>query len=193
MTDDLPVIDTPRLRLRLPTPADAARYLAYVTDNREHFAPWDPERDGSYFTLEHWQEELERVVDAWRAGTRLGLVLEARDGSADRILGHATFSQIVRGPFQAATLGYGLDHREVGRGLMFEALEAAIGFVFSRLGLHRVMAAYMPTNARSGALLRRLGFVPEGYARDYLRLAGAWQDHVLTARTNPDWRPPDSA
>lgn len=191
MTQGLPEILTPRVRLRVPTPDDAARYLAYVTDNRDHFAPWDPVRAPSYYTLEHWRATLEGAVEAWRAGTQLSLVLEARDGSSDRILGHATFSQIVRGPFQAATLGYALDHRDVGRGLMFEALEAAIGYAFSELGLHRVMANYMPTNVRSGALLRRLGFVPEGYARDYLRLAGGWQDHVLTARTNPDWRPPD--
>jgi len=183
------VIETPRLRLRVPTPEDATRYLAYVTDNREHFAPWDPERDASYYTVEHWRRQLDRVVAAWRAGTQLSLVLEARDGSTDRLLGHVTFSQIVRGPFQAATLGYALDHREVGRGLMAEALGAAIDFVFSELGLHRVQANYMPTNVRSGELLRRLGFVPEGYARDYLRLAGAWRDHVLTARTNPHWTP----
>jgi len=189
MTPTAPEIRTPRLRLRLPTPDDAARYLAYVTDNRAHFAPWDPERDASYFTLEHWCTTLQGAVDAWRAGTQLSLVLESHDGTPDRLLGHATFSQIVRGPFQAATLGYALDHREVGRGLMFEALEAAIGYAFSELRLHRVMANYMPANVRSGALLRRLGFVPEGYARDYLRLAGEWQDHVLTARTNADWTP----
>ena len=38
-------------------------------------------------------------------------------------------------------------------------------------------------------LLRRLGFVVEGYARDYLFLNGQWRDHVMTSLTNPDWRP----
>jgi ribosomal-protein-alanine N-acetyltransferase len=46
------------------------------------------------------------------------------------------------------------------------------------------MANYVPTNERSGRLLRRLGFVVEGYARDYLFIGGRFQDHVLTALTN---------
>ena len=62
----------------------------------------------------------------------------------------------------------------------------AIDHVFHALKLHRIMANYMPTNVRSARLLRRLGFVPEGFARDYLFIAGAWQDHVLTALTHPD-------
>lgn len=37
----------------------------------------------------------------------------------------------------------------------------------------------------SARLLERLGFVKEGYAREYLHIDGAWRDHVLTARTNP--------
>lgn len=47
------------------------------------------------------------------------------------------------------------------------------------------MANYVPTNERSGRLLRRLGFTVEGYARDYLFIDGAWRDHVLTSLTNP--------
>jgi ribosomal-protein-alanine N-acetyltransferase len=62
--------------------------------------------------------------------------------------------------------------------------------LFGELGFHRIMANYLPHNERSGRLLRRLGFVVEGYARDYLYIHGAWRDHILTALTNPDPRPP---
>jgi len=71
---------------------------------------------------------------------------------------------------------------------MAEALSSAIRYCFDEMNLHRIMANYMPTNVRSAALLRKLGFAPEGYARDYLFLAGEWQDHVLTALTNDKWR-----
>jgi ribosomal-protein-alanine N-acetyltransferase len=73
--------------------------------------------------------------------------------------------------------------------LITEALMAAIKYVFEELNLHRVMANYMPGNEKSAKLLQRLGFKVEGHARDYLRLAGDWQDHTLTALVNESWRP----
>ena len=77
------------------------------------------------------------------------------------------------------------------RGLVGErvrALAAAIAYCFEEMKLHRIMANYMPTNERSARLLRKLGFVPEGFARDYLFLGGTWRDHVLTSLTNPNWK-----
>ena len=56
--------------------------------------------------------------------------------------------------------------------------------------MHRIMANCMPHNHRSGALLTRLGFEPEGYAKDYLLIDGQWQDHILTALTHKEWLPP---
>ena len=84
----------------------------------------------------------------------------------------------------ACTLGYSIDRDAQGKGLMFEALTEALRHVFDGLGMHRVMANYMPINERSGRLLRRLGFQVEGYARDYIYIHGSWCDHILTARVN---------
>ncbi|TND51068.1 30S ribosomal protein S5 alanine N-acetyltransferase, partial [Aeromonas dhakensis] len=36
-----------------------------------------------------------------------------------------------------------------------------------------------------GALLERLGFEREGYAKEYLMINGRWEDHILTSRLNP--------
>ena len=45
----------------------------------------------------------------------------------------------------------------------------------------------MPHILSSGNLLKRLGFVVEGYARDYLMINNQWQDHVLTSLINSQW------
>ena len=68
---------------------------------------------------------------------------------------------------------------------MFEALQRSIEFMFGPMRLHRIMANYIPTNERSGGLLRRLGFQVEGYARDYLFIHDGWRDHILTSLTSP--------
>ena len=93
----------------------------------------------------------------------------------------------LRGVFQACHLGYQIARDRQGQGLMREALEALNAFAFEAMGLHRIMANYVPGNDRSGRLLERLGFEHEGLARNYLFIAGAWRDHVLTALTNPEF------
>ena len=95
-------------------------------------------------------------------------------------------NNVVRGAYAAAHLGYSVDAEEQGRGIGSEAVAAVVNHAFEELRLHRIMANYQPANERSARLLRRLGFVPEGFARHYLFIAGAWRDHVLTAKNNPD-------
>ncbi len=177
---------TPRLVLKMPRPDDAALVSRYHYDNREHLKPWEPPRPPGFFTPEFWQWRLEQNLDEFSQDQSLRLVLLPSEGEREGIIGQINFSRFNRGPSQSCLLGYSLDHRHQGKGYMTEGLGAAVEFVFERLGMHRIEANYMPINERSGRLLRRLGFVVEGYARDYLFINGAWRDHVLTALTNPD-------
>ena len=89
---------------------------------------------------------------------------------------------------QACYLGYSIDKMLEGQGIMREILEAGIAYIFDEFKLHRIMANYIPNNERSGQLLRSLGFEEEGLAKFYLKIAGSWQDHVLTSKLNPEMR-----
>jgi ribosomal-protein-alanine N-acetyltransferase len=115
----------------------------------------------------------------------VALVALPRGRAADVLVARINFTQIARGAFHSCMLGFAADHEYEGRGLMFEALGSAIDWIFSALNLHRVQASHRPENARSERLLARLGFRPEGLAREYLFIDGAWRDHVLNARLNP--------
>ena len=106
----------------------------------------------------------------------------------DEIIGDRTFDGFAYGVFQACYLGYNLDEQFVGKGCMAEALRSAIPLVFDEIGLHRIMANYMPSNVRSGNVLKRLDFRVERYSRDYLRLNGEWRDHILAAIHSDEWR-----
>jgi ribosomal-protein-alanine N-acetyltransferase len=183
--DEFPVIRTKRLLLTLPPVEAAPRMLSYVLENREHLAPWSPPDPPGYYTEDYWRKRLAAARAEFKRGQSLRLVFFERARPASAVVGDCNFTNIMRGPFQACYLGYKLDRRRVGQGLMYEALTGAVSYVFDELRLHRIMANYVPANERSGRLLRRLGFVVEGYARDYLFIAGDWRDHVLTALTNP--------
>ena len=175
-----PRLQTARGVIRLPEPGDAPKLLQYRLENRDHLAPWEPSREADYYTLEQCGCA---AVDARELAEQdRGYPLLLLDPDEQEIRGSLTLSNVVRGPFQACLLGYGIGARWQGTGLMREALEATLACAFGELHLHRVMANYLPRNERSARLLTRLGFEREGYARAYLKIAGQWEDHVLTAR-----------
>lgn len=185
MAEEYPQLDTERLFLTLPPPRQAPAYLDFYVRNRERLKPWDPERSTGFYTEAFWRRQLHlnrRDFDEDLA-VRFGIFERERP---ERLAGVANFSNLVRGCFQACHLGYTLDGELEGRGIMQEALQAALGYAFRELDLHRVMANYQPKNERSGRLLERLGFEKEGFARGYLRIDGAWRDHVLTALVRPE-------
>lgn len=174
------MLKTKRTLIDVAEPDDAPLLLRYHTENRDHLAPWEPLREVEYLTLDKQSSLINERREAYAAGNAYHFVAFAPGRS--EVLGLCNFTGVVRGPFQACYLGYSITKRHEGTGLMSEVLEACLTYMFERVSLHRVMAAYMPRNTRSGRLLERLGFEREGYARDYLKIAGRWEDHILTAK-----------
>ncbi|WP_085633605.1 GNAT family N-acetyltransferase [Pseudomonas sp. R16(2017)] len=172
----------PRLTLAVLDPEQAGLEHDFYRRNQRHLAPWSPIRTDDYFSTEQIRRRLEVQGSAFEAGLAVHLALLTPDGG--QMIGACNFSGIIRGAFQACFLGYHIDEAHQGQGLMHEALEAGIAYMFEGQNLHRIMANYIPGNERSARLLERLGFEREGYAKAYLNIAGRWQDHVLTARVN---------
>lgn len=191
---DAPRLLTERTRLVVLEPDDAPLISAYYRRNRARLAPLEPERDEAFYRTSSWRARLAGALKEHRAGRAVRFALLPRDG--DEMIGAVNLTEIVRGPREACFLGFSIDGAQEGRGLMREALEAALEFAFGPLGLCRVEANHLPENGRSAALLARLGFVREGLARAYLRIAGRRRDHVLTALARPDapgTEPPSAA
>lgn len=174
------MLETQRTRIDLVTTHDADTLRQYHLRNAAHLAPWEPTRPDGHHSIDAWQYRAAAYAANNRAGTSYHFAIRLADDN--KIAGLLNFSNVVRGAFLACHLGYSVDQSQQGRGLMYDALSATIPAVFTTFGLHRIMANYMPANTRSGRLLTRLGFEKEGYARDYLKIAGAWQDHILMSR-----------
>ncbi|HEY0431951.1 MAG TPA: GNAT family N-acetyltransferase, partial [Pyrinomonadaceae bacterium] len=103
------------------------------------------------------------------------------------IIGAINLSQIFRGGFQNAYLGYFLGAAYAGQGYMTEALQLVLKFSFEQLKLHRLEANIQPGNTASISLVKRAGFVREGYSRRYLKVCGRWRDHERWALIAEDW------
>lgn len=178
-----PILETERLQLRLPMAKEASRVLDFFIRNKAHLTPTAPARPRDFETPWYWEQQLNQARASYQAGESCRFFFFPRENPTT-VIGNVSLTQIARGAFQACYMGYSMDEGHQGQGLMTEACAEAVRFAFEELRLHRIMANYLPTNERSGRLLRRLGFQVEGYARDYLYINGAWRDHILTSLTN---------
>ena len=104
----------------------------------------------------------------------------------DDLVGVYNLSEIVRGSFQNAYLGYYAFVPHDGTGAMRAAMPLVTAHAFDELGLHRLQANVQPENTRSRRLLEATGWREEGLARRYLLIDGAWRDHVMYAFTVED-------
>ena len=162
-----------RVSIRLLRAADRDAFLAMVRESRELHRPWayPPERSDQF------DELLSRCS---REDFACFVVIDDETGD---IAGVFNISQIVRGSFQSAFLGYYGSARHAGKGLMRDGLQLVLDYAFGPLSLHRIEANIQPGNAASIALARGAGFRLEGYSPRYLLIGGQWRDHERYALT----------
>jgi ribosomal-protein-alanine N-acetyltransferase len=168
-----------RVWLRPPQMSDYGPWAELRAISRAHLTPWEPAWPRDDLTKSAYRRRLRHYQREAREDLSYSyLIFEAGD---DGLLGGLTLSNIRRGVTQAAAIGYWLGAPCAGRGFMTEAVLAVLPHAFDVLRLHRIEAAAQPDNIASVRLLERCGFAREGLARRYLKINGAWQDHLLFA------------
>lgn len=174
-----------RVYLRPPLDRDWREWCALRTRSRAFLEPWEPTWPHDALSRQGFERRLDYYRRLARQGSGLALHVFRRDD--DALLGGLTINNIRRGIVQSCNVGYWIGADYARCGYMTEALTATTAYVFDRLGLHRLEAACLPDNDPSHGLLRKLGFEEEGVARAYLKINGAWRDHVLFALIAEDW------
>ena len=165
------------LRLR-----DANAWWEVRAANVAWLAPWeatspDGGRPGRSFPA--LVRELNRQG---RSGASMPFVLE----HAGRLAGQVTVGGITWGAMRSAHIGYWLDGRLAGRGLMPTAVAMVVDHCLLGVGLHRVEVNIRPENAASRRVVDKLGFREEGLRREFLHIDGGWRDHLSYALTAND-------
>jgi ribosomal-protein-alanine N-acetyltransferase len=174
-----PMIRGDGLYLRPAVSGDFPAWAQLRAESRAFLTPWEPTWPEDDLTRAAFRRRLRRQVEDMARDESFALLIF--DSATDALIGGLTLGGIRRGVAQAGTLGYWMGQRHAGRGRMTRAVAAATRYGFSTLRLHRIEAACLPENIASMTLLERNGFTREGFARGYLRIDGAWRDHVLYA------------
>ncbi len=162
---------------------DSIALLQLQLRNREFLSPWEPQRPESFFSLVGQQAAVADSLARQSAGASFCQVILDEAG---QVVGRINVNNIVRGPFQSASVGYWLSEHAGGQGLATAALAEMVEIAFAELHLHRLEAGTIPPNLRSQAVLARNQFVQFGCAPSYLQIAGRYQDHLLFQRLKRD-------
>lgn len=184
---------TPRLKisgdgvmLRPPVTGDFEEWEALRARSRSFLEPWEPTWSDDDLTRRAFRQRVKRTQEEADADEAYGFFVFRTQDQA--LIGGVTLGLIRRGVAQAGTMGYWVGEPYAGKGYMTRAVRAVVAHAFGELHLRRIEAACLPTNERSRRLLERVGFQREGYAREYLCIAGRWQDHLLYAILQSDLR-----
>lgn len=147
--------------------SDEAAFLQAVRLSRRVHHPWvSPPA-----TAHAFREYLDAMAPP--VSIAFAVVLQ----STDALVGVINLTQIVRGCFQNAYIGYYVFAGYERQGLMREGLRLVARHAFGTLKLHRLEANIQPNNAASLALVAACGFRKEGYSPRYLKIRGRWRDH----------------
>ena len=177
-----------RIDLEIYDAAHQDRWVAVRSASRDFIAPWEPEWDKSSDKPHAFRARLKLHQEEWKQKRGLGLLMVLNTDSARPVVGGVSISNIRYGVNMSANLGYWTGAEYTRNGYMFEALNLALDFCFDTLRLRRIQAATLLHNTPSMSLLEKLGFQPEGVAREMLCINGRWQDHQCFALLYNDAR-----
>jgi [ribosomal protein S5]-alanine N-acetyltransferase len=124
------------------------------------------------------------AVSRWRSrhgGTLIWVICYG-----GQVAGQLTLFSVERGSTRSAKVGYWIDEKFAGLGIMPTAVAMAVDHSFRVMGLHRIEAGIRPDNRASRRVVEKLGFREEGIRLREVHIDGAWRDHICYAITVED-------
>lgn len=181
-----PVLKGRDVTLRPPRMSDYREWAKLRGASRAFLEPWEPSWAPDELERGPWRQRLSRYRREFAQGAAMSLLIF--ENGHGRLTGGISMGNIRRGVAQSAQIGYWMGEEHAGKGYMGAAIQLMLEHGFGVMRLNRIEAACIPDNERSIRVLEKAGFRREGLLRSYLRINGAWRDHLLYAITADDYR-----
>ncbi|WDI31416.1 GNAT family protein [Hyphococcus flavus] len=179
-----PILVRDPVYLRTAKLSDYEQWASLREISREHLIAWEEDWAPDQLSIAVFKRRLASQAKDAKRGGGLSLSVFRRD---DRVMvGGVTLTNVRYGASRSGILGYWIGAPYVRLGYGAKAVAAMLDHLFDAISLNRVIAACQPENIASQKLLERCGFKKEGLARDYLKINGAWRDHLIYAVTAAD-------
>ena len=175
-----------RVFLRPPKRRDALKWQKLRITSKSFLVPWEPSWDASSCTRRAYLRYFKNSNYLANMDRAYSFLIFKRDDKA--LLGGINVGNVRRGVSQSASIGYWIGVKYSRNGYMKEALKLLIPSLFVDLRLNRIEAATLEENIASRNLLKKIGFKKEGVFRKYLKINGAWRDHVIYGLLENDFK-----
>lgn len=169
------------LRLR-----DASAWTECRRRNVEWLKPWEATPPGGSAVFGTSRGIFTAMTRRLRTDARHGRALPFVVVVDGRFAGQLNVAGIVRGSMESAHIGYWVDQRVAGRGVMPTSVALAVDHCFTAVGLHRIEVNIRPENVASRRVVEKLGFRDEGIRERFLHISGEWRDHMTFALCRDD-------
>lgn len=178
--------------LLIPSDVKLAEQLAnYYRRNWEFLRDFEATREDSFFTTESQLRILGQEMESERRRESFRFYIKL-SSYPNEIMGVAGLNNVIWGAFCSSFLGYRLDFRHINKGYMTSVVSMLTEYAFKTLHLHRIEANVMPQNIPSLRVLEKCGYESEGLAKHYLKINGAWEDHIHMVKINYDMHKKDA-
>ena len=161
--------------------SDARTWEQLRVDNREWTSEWDAT---SPITNAGPPPTFLRSILSMRNEARHGRSMPFVVEYKGEFVGQLNVSGIVFGALRGCHIGYWVDHRVAGRGIMTTAVALATDHLIHNVGLHRVEISIRPENVPSNRIVQRLGFTFENIRPRFLHINHDWRDHNVYVMTS---------
>ncbi len=162
---------------------DVREWQRVRIENSAWLGPWEatqPERSGPAPTFAE-------MVRSGNRAAREGRILPFAVDVDGRFSGQLTVGGIQWGSLRSGHIGYWVDRRVAGRGVIPTAVAMITDHCFEAVGLHRLEINIRPENRASLRVVEKVGYRPEGLRRRFLHIDGHWRDHLSFAMTTEEW------
>lgn len=171
------------LMLKTPVLGDYQQWHEVRAGSRKYLTPFEPTWSETELELSSFKERARRAEKEAMEGVAYAFFIHDMSGPLPTIVGGLNLSDVRRRVSQSVNIGYWMSEQQSNKGIMTNALNLALPFIFDVLELHRANAACLTDNMRSVRVLEKNGFQHEGSAEGFLKINGKWQDHLLYGLT----------
>lgn len=171
------VLNGNKVFLRAPEFRDWREWSELRKFNMEYLKPWEPAWSPYELQRGYFVKRVKFFDKLSNRDKAYSFLIFQND--KNKLIGEININNIQRGVVQSCSIGYWISENKMGLGYMRESISILKDFIFNDLKLHRIEAACLPRNMRSLRTLLKSEFEIEGHAKKYLKINGAWEDHIL--------------